>query len=144
VSRVRVLALSPLLALSLLAAGCGGEEEKQPEPTSSASAPAEAAPSESAIPETTESPFDGTLIKVDINGSKVAPRPSTHKIAKGEAVRIMVTSDKADELHVHGYDELLELKAGETAMLEFKADQSGRFEVETHDSGLLLFNLEVS
>ena len=142
-SRVRFLA--PVLALSLFAAaGCGGggEEEGQPTASATASPEATAEATESAAPG--EPAFDGTLVKVDINGSKVAPRPSTHKVAKGDEVRIEVTSDKADELHVHGYDKTADLKAGQTAVVEFTADQSGRFEVETHDSGLLLFNLEVS
>lgn len=142
----RVRALVPVvLALSLFAAGCGGEDDPG-EPTSSATAQAttsaDAAPSAS---EPASAPaFDGTLIKVAVNGSKVAPRPSTHKVAKGGRVRIEVTVDKADELHVHGYDKTAELKPGQTAVVEFTADQSGRFEVETHESGLLLFNLEVS
>ncbi len=144
-SRVRFLV--PVLALSLFAAGCGGGEE---EPTASATASTEATTSPEATAEATESAapaapaFDGTLVKVDINGSKVAPRPSTHKVTKGDKVRIEVTSDKADELHVHGYEKTADLKPGQTAVVEFTADQSGRFEVETHDSGLLLFNLEVS
>lgn len=141
-SRVRFLV--PVLALSLFAAaGCGGgEDDGQPTASATASPEATAGATESAAPG--EPAFDGTLVKVDINGSKVAPRPSTHKVAKGDKVRIEVTSDKADELHVHGYEKTADLKAGQTAVVEFTADQSGRFEVETHDSGLLLFNLEVS
>ncbi|MEO3782952.1 hypothetical protein ABGB12_06475 [Actinocorallia sp. B10E7] len=139
----RVRALAPVLALSLLfAAGCGGDAEEKTEPTASASVSAAAEGTESAA--AGEPAFDGTLVKVDINGSKVAPRPSTHKVAKGDKVRIEVTSDEADELHVHGYEKTAALKPGETAVVEFTADSSGRFEVETHDSGLLLFNLEVS
>ena len=142
----RARAHAPVLALSLLAAACGGEKEKEaaPSPAASSAPASEPAASAPATGTPEEPAFDGTLIKVAVNGSKVAPRPSTHKITKGGKVRIEVTSDKADELHVHGYDRTAALKAGETAVVEFTADQSGRFEVETHDSGLLLFNLEVS
>ncbi len=140
-SRVRLLA--PVLALSLLAAGCGGEEEPTA-PETSAAAPASTPADANASASPSAPAFDGVLIKVDINGSKVAPRPSTHEVAKGQKVRIEVTSDKDDELHVHGYDKTARLKAGQPAAVEFIADQSGRFEVETHESGLLLCNLEVS
>ena len=74
----------------------------------------------------------------------MAPRPSIHKIKKGQTVRIIVTSDKADEVHVHGYDIEKELAAGQTGTIEFTADQTGRFEVETHHQGLQLFQFEVS
>lgn len=142
--RARLLAPA-VLALSLFAAGCGGgEDATEPAASAPATASTEAAPEATASATPSEPAFDGTLIKVAVNGSKVAPRPSTHKIDKGGKVRIEVTSDKPDELHVHGYDKTADLKAGETAVIEFTADQSGRFEVETHDSGLLLFNLEVS
>ncbi|WP_106398056.1 cupredoxin domain-containing protein [Actinocorallia populi] len=141
----RARALVPVVALSLFAAACGGEEKEAAPSAPSSAAPSATASETAAAPGTPSEPaFDGTLIKVDVNGNKVAPRPSTHKITKGDRVRIEVTSDKPDELHVHGYDNTADLKAGETAVIEFTADQSGRFEVETHDSGLLLFNLEVS
>lgn len=145
VSRARVLAPA-VLALSLLAAGCGdGEDGTGPaSPAPAATAPTEAAPQPSASETPSEPAFDGTLIQVTIKGGKVTPAPSTHKIAKGSKVRIEVTSDTADELHVHGYDNTADLKPGETAVVELTATQSGRFEVETHDSGLVLFNLQVS
>ena len=40
-----------------------------------------------------------------------------------------------DELHVHGYDIEEELPAGKQATIDFTADQTGVFEVETHESG---------
>jgi hypothetical protein len=54
-----------------------------------------------------------------------------------------VTSDRSDELHVHGYDKTVPLAPGSPAVVQFVADLPGVFEVETHDSGLLLFQLVV-
>ncbi|GAA3196666.1 hypothetical protein [Actinocorallia longicatena] len=143
-SRLRLIV--PVVALPLLLTACGGEK-KDETPTAAPATSSAAAPSATAS--ASESPsaapaFDGTEINVTIAGSKVSPRPSTHKVAEGTKIKVTVTSDKADELHVHGFDKSLELKAGQPGVIEFTADQTGTFEVETHESGLLLFKLEVS
>ena len=53
-------------------------------------------------------------------------------------VRLQVTSDVDDELHVHGFEVEEELEAGRTTTVELTTDQQGVFDVETHESGLLL------
>ncbi|MGW5646476.1 hypothetical protein ACWEV3_40550 [Saccharopolyspora sp. NPDC003752] len=61
----------------------------------------------------------------------------------GGLVRLTVRSDEADELHVHGYDESAQLRPGEPATIEFRADISGVFEIELHHSGSALPSLVV-
>ncbi len=56
---------------------------------------------------------------------------------------LQVTSDVDDEVHVHGFDVEKPLDAGQTTTIELTADQQGVFEVETHESELLLVQLEV-
>ena len=82
-------------------------------------------------------------VKVTIAGGKVTPPPSHVEVKKGTVVRIIVTSDTEDELHVHGYDLEGELPAGKAGSVEFTANKTGTFEVETHESELLLFQLLV-
>jgi plastocyanin len=82
-------------------------------------------------------------IAVSIAGRRVTPPPGRVEVAKGQTVRITVTGDAADEAHVHGYDKEAELKPGVPATIEFVADQSGLFEVETHGSKLQLCQLLV-
>lgn len=65
------------------------------------------------------------------------------KYKRGESIMLRVTSDAADELHVHGVDKHLRLLPGKTASLEFVANRTGRFPVELHHSGLTLGTLEV-
>jgi plastocyanin len=135
--RIRVIV--PVMALAL-AAACGGEAKE----TSTSAAPSASSSSSSAAGTTASPTSDAVEIKVTVSGGKVAPRPSIHKIKKGQTVRIIVTSDKADEVHVHGYEKEKELVAGEPGTIEFTADETGRFEVETHKQGLQLFQFEVS
>jgi hypothetical protein len=54
------------------------------------------------------------------------------KVRKGGTVDLAVTSDIADEVHVHGYDIEKPVKAGGTVTFHFKASMDGVFEVEVH------------
>ena len=56
---------------------------------------------------------------------------------------VRVTSDAADEIHVHGYDKTAPVAAGATAEVSFVANIPGVFEVEFERSHRLLFTLEV-
>ena len=62
---------------------------------------------------------------------------------EGETVRFRVTSDVPEEIHVHGYDITKEVPAGETVNVSFKADITGIFEIEFHNSGELIAQLKV-
>ena len=53
---------------------------------------------------------------------------------KGDFVRLLVESDTADEIHLHGYDITREVRAGEPARFSFRADVEGIFEVESHEA----------
>ncbi|MEO8696527.1 MAG: hypothetical protein ABI658_23650 [Acidimicrobiales bacterium] len=61
----------------------------------------------------------------------------------GQAVVIKVTSDVADEVHLHGYDKKADAAPGSVATITFVADKPGIFEVELEKKGLKLFELEV-
>lgn len=65
-------------------------------------------------------------------------------IPLGEDVTISITSDTADEGHLHGYDIFLDLEAGETAELVFTADIPGIFELELENSHIDLAELQVA
>ncbi|WP_344933870.1 hypothetical protein [Sphaerisporangium flaviroseum] len=82
-------------------------------------------------------------ITVTVTGRTVTPPPARIDVAKGQMVRITVTGDVADQAHVHGYDKAADLRPGVPGTIGFVADQSGLFEVETHEQGLQLFQLVV-
>jgi hypothetical protein len=83
------------------------------------------------------------IIKVAVKGGKVLPSAHREKVPQGDTVRLVVTTDTADEVHVHGYDLKKDVAAGKTGTLEFVADQSGVFEVELEAAALQLLQLEV-
>ena len=96
-----------------------------------------------ASPSAPSSPAAATEVQVSVRDGEVTPPPGRVPVAVGDRVRLTVTSDVADELHVHGYDEEVSLRPGEPASLEFVADEAGLFEVETHESSLILLTLLV-
>jgi ABC-type Fe3+-hydroxamate transport system substrate-binding protein len=62
----------------------------------------------------------------------------------GDEIRFRVSSNQADEVHVHGYDVEEEIPAGDSATLAFPADIEGIFEVELHGSETQIAELRVN
>jgi hypothetical protein len=93
-------------------------------------------------------PVDATAadstIEVTVTGGSAGGDTGRQETAVGDTVLVRVTSDAADEVHVHGYDHLAAVAPGETAEIQFVADIPGVFEIELEGSGLLLAELAVS
>lgn len=79
-----------------------------------------------------------------IAGGKRTAGSDTIEAAVGETVVIEVTSDVADELHLHGYDKELMLEPGKPAKLKFTANIPGVFEIEMHEFTGQLAQLRVT
>lgn len=82
-------------------------------------------------------------LKVTIAGGKVEPSGAQVDVPRGASVHLTVTSDQADAIHVHGYDQEAEVAPGKPADLTFVADRVGRFEVETHHPSRVVARLNV-
>ena len=69
----------------------------------------------------------------------------TLTVAQGSTVRLFfVNPNEDDEIHLHGYDlGGSQLPAGEEAIFEFVADETGTFDVESHVTGDVLMVLVV-
>ncbi len=135
-----------LAALLLAVAGCASGDET-PSADSSATATASATGSASgsaSAPSGEPTPTQKTIqITVSVRDGKVTPKPRRVSIPLGDQIRLQVTSDVDDELHVHGFDVQEPLEAGRTTTVELTADQQGVFEVEAHETGLELLQLAV-
>ncbi|WP_238425723.1 cupredoxin domain-containing protein, partial [Micromonospora parastrephiae] len=92
---------------------------------------------------TASTPAVDREIAVTITKRRIDPPTGRVTVGKGQLVRITVTSDVPDELHVHGYDLGARLPAGTPGSVEFRADKTGLFEAETHETELVLFQLVV-
>jgi FtsP/CotA-like multicopper oxidase with cupredoxin domain len=87
-------------------------------------------------------PIDATAV-VTVTRGKVSTTADRVRVARGQRVVLRVTSDEPDAIHLHGYDLERPLASGKPTELSFVADQVGVFELETHESELVLLQLEV-
>ena len=83
-------------------------------------------------------------IEVQVSGGRVHGDTGRVPVAAGSHVTLVVTSDVADEVHVHGYDVEQELSPGQPAEIVLDATIPGVFEVELHEAGTTLLSLQVS
>jgi heme/copper-type cytochrome/quinol oxidase subunit 2 len=76
------------------------------------------------------------------DGEVIGPRRPEFTV--GDRIVLVVRSDVADHVHVHGYDLMQDVAPGAPARISFTADAQGRFEVELEDRRLPLMELVVS
>ena len=86
---------------------------------------------------------DAVEIEVEVEDGNVEG-PGDVEVRRGERVRLVVEADVSDEVHVHGYDLLAEVTPDEPAVIAFRANAPGVFEVELEGAGLLLLELTVT
>jgi len=64
-------------------------------------------------------------------------------VKKDRVVVLVVRSDVADEVHLHGYNIMRDVEPGTPARLRFRATIPGQFEAELEDGGLQIANITV-
>lgn len=130
------------LALALPLAGCAGKPAGSESATPSSGTASSGTASSSAPAET--SAARRQRIEVTVADGQASGDTGRVDVAMGTPVTLVVTSDVADEVHVHGYDVEQELTPGTPATLQFDATIAGVFEVELHEAGTVLLRLQVS
>ena len=65
-------------------------------------------------------------------------------IERGQRVTLIVSSDVADEVHVHGYDLMADVAPGSPARISFEASVPGRFDVELESRAIQIAELRVN
>ena len=133
-----VVLRASLAAAALLVLAACGEGDDSPTVQSSGSTPTTVATGP-----TTSSATAATVLAVTVRGGSVVEGASRQRATLGQSVTVRVTSDVADEVHVHGYDKTIPVAAGRTAEVTFVANIPGVFEVEFEKSHKVLFTLEV-
>jgi hypothetical protein len=79
-----------------------------------------------------EPPPKPPVTRIRIKDGQVVGGSRTVETAQGDKVRIVISSDAGDELHLHGYDITKNSGPGEKAVFDFKANLEGVFELESH------------
>ena len=82
-------------------------------------------------------------IRIAVRGGSIAGGLRHATIPKGRRVRLIVSADVSDEVHLHGYDIGRDVAPGRPAQITFRATITGRFEVELEDREFQIADLEV-
>jgi hypothetical protein len=83
-------------------------------------------------------------IELTFAGGAVRGGVTRIPVRLGSTVDLDVHSDVTDEVHLHGYNRMSDVKAGASTTLEFVANTPGVFEVELEQHGSPLTQLQVS
>lgn len=131
-----------LFGAGVLLASCGGDEEEAVTTTSPTDSQTVTATSQTT--ETSTQPEGPTIVRVAVAGGIPEGGIVRETVDKGDKVVLVVTSDVADEIHVHGYDVSRDVVAGGTARVAFDATIPGRFEVELESRGAQIAEITVN
>jgi hypothetical protein len=140
-----------LTAGALTLAGCGNKSSSPNTTTTTTTAPPTTT---QAATTTTTATTTGTTagttttaapvtIRVLVKGGKPVGGIQRASVKKGQKVAIVVHSDVADEVHVHGYDLMKDVDAGGTVRIVFPATITGVFEAELEDRKLQIIEFTV-
>jgi hypothetical protein len=79
-----------------------------------------------------KSDSNSTTFNLELKNAALASGPKTMTAKKDSTVRIVINTDAPDQVHLHGYDIEKEATPAKPAVLEFKANIEGSFELESH------------
>lgn len=146
-----------LAALVVVLTGCGSPvtpadspDTASPSPGADSPSPSVGSPSRTPRPSVTrkataspEAPDEGLVLEAAIEGTSITPNGERVEVPLGEPVVVRVVSDRPGELHVHSTPEsFVEFGAGRTSA-ELSFERPGIVEIEDHDTGFVLFQLQV-
>ena len=83
------------------------------------------------------------MISIVVRDGKAVGGIKRVTVKQGKKVTLVVMSDIADEVHLHGYDLSADTAPGKKARIVFAAKIPGRFEIELEGRGLQIGELEV-
>jgi heme/copper-type cytochrome/quinol oxidase subunit 2 len=89
-------------------------------------------------------PAPPAVTQIVVKNAKPVGGIKTITVNKGDQVRFTVSSDVSDEIHVHGYNFMKDVKAGGKVSFSFPAKIDGEFEAELEKRGEQILKLVVN
>ena len=131
-----VLAAACVLA-AVAVAGCGSGDSE------SASSTDTTTTTGTTTTETTTDVVTPTIVPINVVDGQPQGGIVRQTVSKDDQVVLVVSSDVADEIHLHGYDIARNVAAGGTVRLPFKATIPGRFEAELESRSVQIADITV-
>ncbi len=84
-------------------------------------------------------------VSIDITLQDGAADPVGERVdlSVGQQFTMNITSDRDDEIHVHGFDTTIDVTAGQPVSRTLTVEQVGTFEVESHDPVITIVILQI-
>jgi nucleotide-binding universal stress UspA family protein len=130
-----------LVVLFLVFRPGGDDGETAPTTTATTTAATESTGAATTAP-TTTAPKPVQIV-VRVRGGKPVDGIVRAQAKKGDPVVVIVGSDVSDEVHVHGYDLMVDVAPGRPVRIRFDATLTGRFEIELEQRGEQIAQLTV-
>ena len=127
-----IVAALVVAVVAFVIAGSGGDDEPQ-RSSGTTSAQTDTGKDTAEPQATTEpSPPEPTVTRIQIRDGAVVGGAKTIDVVRGDTVRVVVSANAPDGIHLHGYDIERSVEPGRPAHFRFKADAEGAFEIESH------------
>ena len=107
--------------------------------TTTTAATTETAPTTESTPTTSEP----VRLVVTVRDGRPVGGIARADASEGDPILLVVRSDVADHVHVHGYDLMADVGPGSPARMQFRATLTGRFEIELEDRAEQIAQLTV-
>ena len=137
-NKIVLVAASTLASIAMV--GCGSNDSESASTNTTTTETTTTATTTTTTTTEVEKPTEVKVVVVD-----GAPQGGIVRatVNKDDQVVLVVTSDVADEIHLHGYDKAKDIAAGGTIRIPFKAAIPGRFEAELEGRGVQIAEISV-
>ena len=136
--RILLAAVCVLAAVAL--AGCGSDDGESASSTDTTTTTETTTDTETTTTTEAQTP---TVVKITVVDGQPQGGIVRQTVNKADEVVLVVTSDVADEIHLHGYDISRDVTAGGTVRLPFTATIPGRFEAELESRSVQIADISV-
>ena len=133
-ARLWLVALLFVLAATIALAACGSSEETNTTSATTATRPGDKPESAS---------MGGKVPTIVVRSGEPVGGIKQLEYNAGDEIRFEVSSDAAEEIHVHGYDLEKEVVPGKATSFSFPATIDGIFEIELHSTDDQIAELRV-
>ena len=146
--RLAVAAITAATLIALFVVARQDDDESRAETTAAITRtePPEAEPIEPTTTAETETEPVGpepVRLVVNVRGGRPADGIVRAEAKKDDRILLVVRSDIADRVHVHGYNLVADVGPGRPSRMQFRATLTGRFEIELEDSHVQIAQLTV-
>ena len=139
---IGLVTLAAVVVLFIVFAG--GDDDGGSDSTTTTTQAQTSPTTETTTSTTEEQPEVAAEQQVTVRNGKPVGGVKELSYDSGERVRFVVTSDVADEVHVHGYDVSRAVRAGGSVRFSFPAKLEGVFEIELEQRAEPIAELRVS